>query len=161
MTVPLFLYSNLPMFFIALPQRLIIFSNARVISPRYLALFSAKTLRCTRLIHTPTNDSKSTLPEANSLPSQQLTLTHQGQERSENLSVPGFNPTGGGGGSGPGGSSVFQLTRSPLFDAALTTIIGIGMGELHILLKSGLTERQNISFFWRCCIYKVVQEECS
>jgi len=136
-------------------------TNARVISPRYLAVFSTKTLCRFRLIHTPTNDSKSTLSKAKPLPSQQLTLPHQAQERSENLSVPGFNPPGGGGGSGPGGSNVFQLTRSPLFDAALTTIIGIGMGELHILLKSDSTEWHYISFLWRCCIYKVVQEECS
>lgn len=156
------------MFPIAPPQRLILSvagPNARVISPRYLVIFSTKFLCRTRLIHTPTDDSKSTLPKAKakakSLPSQQLKLPHQAQERSENLSVPGFNPPGGGGGSGPGGSNVFQLTRSPLFDAALTTIIGIGMGELHMLLKSGSTEWHCVSFFWRCCIYKVVQEECS
>ena len=130
---------------IAPPQRLILSvagPNARVISPRCLVVFSKKFLCRTRLIHTPTDGSNPTLPKAKakSSPSQQLTLPHQAQERSENLSVPGFNPPGGGGGSGPGGSNVFQLTRSPLFDAALTTIIGIGMGELHMLLESGSTE---------------------
>lgn len=60
---------------------------------------------------------------------QQPQHRHQVQERSESLSVPGFNPPGGGGGPGPGGTSIFQLTRSPLFDAALTTIIGLGMGK--------------------------------
>jgi hypothetical protein len=54
---------------------------------------------------------------------------HEVQERTESLSVPGFNPPGGGGGPGPGGSSVFEMTGFPLFDAALTTIIGLGMGK--------------------------------
>lgn len=48
-------------------------------------------------------------------------------------STPGFNPPGGAGPNiGPGGSgSWFSITRSPLLDAALTTIIGLGMGDYH------------------------------
>ncbi|KAG6867793.1 hypothetical protein C0993_010988 [Termitomyces sp. T159_Od127] len=43
-------------------------------------------------------------------------------------SMPGFNPPGGAGPNiGPGGGSFFPLTKSPLLDAALTTIIGLGM----------------------------------
>ncbi len=108
-------------------QRLVLSTmghNGHVVSPRHLLI------RCARLVHTAANDNDQTPPKPRLLPSQRPTPRHQVQERSENLSVPGFNPPGGGGGPGPGGSNVFQLTRSPLFDAALTTIIGIGMGEL-------------------------------
>ncbi|KNZ74896.1 hypothetical protein J132_05895 [Termitomyces sp. J132] len=43
--------------------------------------------------------------------------------------MPGFNPPGGAGPNiGPSGSaSSFSFTRSPLLDAALTTVIGLGM----------------------------------
>ncbi|KAH8828391.1 hypothetical protein DL96DRAFT_1174418 [Flagelloscypha sp. PMI_526] len=52
---------------------------------------------------------------------------HKAQERNLDINIP-FNPPGGGGGPGPGGSGPsFQLTGSPLADAALTTIIGLGM----------------------------------
>ena len=113
-------------------QRLVLSTmghNGHVVSPRHLRVFS---IRRARLIHTAANDNNQTPPKPGLLPSQRPAPRHQVQERSENLSVPGFNPPGGGGGPGPGGSNVFQLTRSPLFDAALTTIIGIGMGELQI-----------------------------
>ena len=42
-----------------------------------------------------------------------------------------FNPPGGGGNlpGGSGSGSLFPITSSPLMDAALTTIIGLGMGE--------------------------------
>ncbi|KAF9451513.1 hypothetical protein P691DRAFT_699194 [Macrolepiota fuliginosa MF-IS2] len=88
-----------------------------------------------RSVHTPTSDNDPT-PSLAPKPkpfsqhhshSQTRQTRHEVQERTESLSVPGFNPPGGGGGPGPGGSSVFQITRSPLFDAALTTIIGLGM----------------------------------
>ncbi|KAF5355142.1 hypothetical protein D9756_005455 [Leucocoprinus leucothites] len=109
--------------------------NVHVISLPHLpkSSCSTRTLLTTRSVHTPTNDSEPTPSKPKPKPglphhiSQHPTPRHEVQERSEHLSVPGFNPPGGGGGPGPGGSSVFQLTRSPLFDAALTTIVGIGM----------------------------------
>ncbi|RDB25264.1 hypothetical protein Hypma_007594 [Hypsizygus marmoreus] len=54
-------------------------------------------------------------------------VRHEVHEKTAALSVP-FNPPGGGGGPGiGGGGSFFPLTSSPLLDAALTTIIGLGM----------------------------------
>ncbi|EEB98178.1 hypothetical protein MPER_02360, partial [Moniliophthora perniciosa FA553] len=45
----------------------------------------------------------------------------------ESISIP-FNPPGGGGGPNIGGTgSDRPITRSPLVDAALTTVIGLGM----------------------------------
>lgn len=53
---------------------------------------------------------------------------HEVHEGNAAINIP-FNPPGGGGGPGIGGSgSVFPLTSSPFLDAALTTIIGLGMG---------------------------------
>ncbi|KAF5393214.1 hypothetical protein D9757_000518 [Collybiopsis confluens] len=52
---------------------------------------------------------------------------HEVHEGSEAINVP-FNPPGGGGGPGPGGSGPsFQFTGSPFLDAALTTVVGLGM----------------------------------
>lgn len=60
-----------------------------------------------------------------------VTPRHQIQEGTAALNVP-FNPPGAPGGGpeigGSGSRSVFPLTKSPLFDAALTTIVGLGMG---------------------------------
>lgn len=57
---------------------------------------------------------------------------HEAHERNLDINVP-FNPPGGGGGPGIGGSgSSFNMTGSPLADAALTTIIGLGLGECNI-----------------------------
>lgn len=54
-------------------------------------------------------------------------------EHSEVINVP-FNLPGGGGGSGPGGSGgSFKFTGSPLADAALTTIVGLGMSKFFCL----------------------------
>lgn len=113
--------------------------HPRLISIHHVPKYGPKTkihaLR-SRSVHTPVNDNDpapsptpkpkpTTPPKTHSHPQPR----HEVQERTESLSVPGFNPPGGGGGPGPGGSSVFQITRSPMFDAALTTIIGLGMGE--------------------------------
>lgn len=58
---------------------------------------------------------------------------HEVHEGSVAINIP-FNPPGGGGGPGLGGSgSVFPLTNSPLLDAALTTVIGLGMGKSPIV----------------------------
>ncbi|KAJ3574930.1 hypothetical protein NP233_g1448 [Leucocoprinus birnbaumii] len=127
-----------PVFFMASLRRLVLPAagrRAHVISLRYLPKTSYPTrpLLTIRSVHTPANNSEPTPPKPKPKPlpphhtSQHPTPRHEVHERSEYLSVPGFNTPGGGGGSGPGGSSVFQLTRSPLFDAALTTVIGIGM----------------------------------
>ncbi|TFK44895.1 hypothetical protein BDQ12DRAFT_621361 [Crucibulum laeve] len=52
---------------------------------------------------------------------------HEAHEGSLSINVP-FNPPGSGGGPGPGGSGgSFPLTGSALVDAALTTIIGLGL----------------------------------
>ncbi|KAF9031203.1 hypothetical protein BDZ89DRAFT_1091397 [Hymenopellis radicata] len=51
---------------------------------------------------------------------------HEVHEGSSAINVP-FNPPGGGGGSGIGGTSLFAFTKNPFLDAALTTIIGLGM----------------------------------
>jgi len=54
---------------------------------------------------------------------------HEVHEGNAVLNVP-FNPPGAGGGPGIGGtSSAASLTGSALLDAALTTIIGLSMGE--------------------------------
>lgn len=47
----------------------------------------------------------------------------------ENLQLPVSFPGSPGGQGGAGGGGLFRLTKSPLFDAALTTFIGLGMGE--------------------------------
>ncbi|KAG6857194.1 hypothetical protein H0H87_008259 [Tephrocybe sp. NHM501043] len=52
---------------------------------------------------------------------------HEVHEGSAAVSIP-FNPPGGGAGPNIGGTgSTFSFTNSPLLDAALTTIIGLGM----------------------------------
>ncbi|KAH8115312.1 hypothetical protein DFH11DRAFT_1588582 [Phellopilus nigrolimitatus] len=45
----------------------------------------------------------------------------------ENLTLPVVFPGSPGGSGGSGGGGLFSITRSPLFDAALTTFIGLGM----------------------------------
>lgn len=107
---------------------------ARLSSHHFRPKYShkAKILPFVRSVHIPNNDNDPTPPQKlNQAPAPRTPHPprHEVQERTESLSVPGFNPPGGGGGPGPGGSSVFQITRSPMFDAALTTIIGLGMGE--------------------------------
>jgi len=52
---------------------------------------------------------------------------HEVHEATESLNLP-FNPPGGGP-NPPGGGMSFTFTRSPLFDAMLTTFIGLGAGE--------------------------------
>lgn len=55
------------------------------------------------------------------------TVRHEVHEGTAAMSIP-FNPPGGGGGPGVGGSgSLFPITNSPLIDAALTTLIGLGI----------------------------------
>ncbi|SJK97828.1 uncharacterized protein ARMOST_01083 [Armillaria ostoyae] len=51
---------------------------------------------------------------------------HEVQEGNAALNVP-FNPPGGGGGGGVGGTSVFAFTNNAFLDAALTTVMGLGM----------------------------------
>ncbi|KAG6920194.1 hypothetical protein DXG01_004963 [Tephrocybe rancida] len=52
---------------------------------------------------------------------------HEVHEGSAAVSIP-FNPPGGGAGPNVGGSGgTFSFTRWPLLDAALTTVIGLGM----------------------------------
>ncbi|KAK7045536.1 hypothetical protein VNI00_007368 [Paramarasmius palmivorus] len=52
---------------------------------------------------------------------------HEVHEGSESISIP-FNPPGAGGGPNIGGTgSDTPITRSPLLDAALTTVVGLGM----------------------------------
>lgn len=62
---------------------------------------------------------------------------HEVHEGTAALSV-GFNPSGGGIGSGPGGSS---STNGSLMDTVLATLVGLGIGKhsgffLGILLES-------------------------
>lgn len=53
----------------------------------------------------------------------------------DELTVPvSFPGAPGGGAGGPGGAGLFSITRSPLFDAALTTFIGLAMGSSYVLL---------------------------
>ena len=54
---------------------------------------------------------------------------HQVQEGSAALSIP-FNPPGGVSG-GVGGTPSFEFTKNPMFDAALTTLMGLGIGAPH------------------------------
>lgn len=61
----------------------------------------------------------------------------------DELTVPvSFPGAPGGGAGGPGGAGLFPITRSPLFDAALTTFIGLAMGSSCVLLP--FTERLNL-----------------
>ncbi|THH04314.1 hypothetical protein EW145_g5615 [Phellinidium pouzarii] len=49
-------------------------------------------------------------------------------QHNENLTLPlAFPGSPGGGSGGSGGGGLFPITRSPFFDAALTTLIGLGM----------------------------------
>lgn len=86
-------------------------------------------------VHTPTNDNNKTptaqktgptAPHRSLLPPRPRHEVHEG---TVSLSIAGTNPPGDGGGSGPGGSRIFEFGRSPLFDAFLTTAVGLGMGE--------------------------------
>ncbi|KAG5342614.1 hypothetical protein C0989_012119 [Termitomyces sp. Mn162] len=76
---------------------------------------------------TSTKQQPSGLDNRLSRPAEQNAL----HEREDSIasSMPGFNPPGGAGPNiGPSGSaSSFSFTRSPLLDAALTTVIGLGM----------------------------------
>ncbi|KAI5121443.1 hypothetical protein M0805_009552, partial [Coniferiporia weirii] len=47
--------------------------------------------------------------------------------RYENLTLPVAYPGSPGGSGSPGGGGLFPITRTPFFDAALTTFIGLGM----------------------------------
>lgn len=128
--------------------------HARVIS-RSLPNYVHPRLLPLRIqsIHTPANDNDPN-PPSTPKPKQRLAASshsqppkprHEVHERTESLSVPGFNPPGGGGGPGPGGTSVFEITRSPFFDAVLTTIIGLGMGKrFYAQIRSGLTDRTSV-----------------
>lgn len=77
----------------------------------------------------PPTAKKTTPPIHHPTPTNGQKVHHEVHEGSVAINIP-FNPPGGGAGPGLGGSgSVFPLTNSPLLDAALTTIIGLGMGE--------------------------------
>ena len=57
--------------------------------------------------------------------------TEDDPEYYSELTVPvSFPGAPGGGAGGPGGAGLFSITRSPLFDAALTTFIGLTMGTI-------------------------------
>jgi hypothetical protein len=118
--------------------------NARTIPHRFLAAqtshpkfsYPTKIPMGTSSVHIPANRNDPTPTPASKPklkpPRQPINPPpprHEVQERTESLNIPGFNVPGGGGGPGPGGTSIFQITRSPLFDAALTTIVGLGMSE--------------------------------
>ena len=89
------------------------------------------------LAQTPQNSSK---PSADNKPgptptqhsdSDTLNVRHEVHEGTSAVNIPApFNPPGSGGGVGIG--SVFPFTSSPLFDAALTTIVGLGLGKSFI-----------------------------
>lgn len=62
-------------------------------------------------------------------------VRHEVHEKNTAINIP-FNPPGGGGGPGIGGSgNVFPITSSPLMDAALTTIVGLAMGNYFIFQR--------------------------
>jgi hypothetical protein len=67
---------------------------------------------------------RTTPPIPHSTPANEQKAHHEVREGSVATNIP-FNPPGGGGG-------VFPLTSSPLLSAALTTIIGLGIGESSI-----------------------------
>ena len=50
----------------------------------------------------------------------------------DDLTLPVAFPGSPGGTGGAGGGGLFQITKTPLFDAALTTIIGLGMGAFFV-----------------------------
>jgi hypothetical protein len=57
-------------------------------------------------------------------------VRHEVHEKTAAINIPFNPPGGGGGGPNPGGiGGSFDSTRSPLADAALTTIVGLGMGN--------------------------------
>jgi|SRR6266540_7267609 len=83
----------------------------------------------------PTTKKPATLvpsPSSVSKPKPQQPLTrHEVHEGTEALNVP-YNPPGGGPGANiPGGGLSFSFTKFPLFDAMLTTFIGLGAGEFQ------------------------------
>lgn len=60
---------------------------------------------------------------------QQPQTRHEVHEGTEALNFP-YNPPGGGpGANAPGGGFSFSFTKFPLFDAMLTTFIGLGAGK--------------------------------
>ncbi|KAL0570951.1 hypothetical protein V5O48_011008 [Marasmius crinis-equi] len=88
----------------------------------------------TRPFSTPTPNDPDSAPTRKSQPQHRVSpnatshsARHEVHEGSESINIP-FNPPGGGAGPNIGGTgSSFSITRSPMMDAALTTIIGLGM----------------------------------
>ena len=65
------------------------------------------------------------IPPRRPAPRQDDTASHV-----DDLTLPVAFPGSPGGTGGAGGGGLFRMTRSPMFDAALTTFIGLGIGEL-------------------------------
>lgn len=68
----------------------------------------------------------------------------------------GFNPSGGGIGSGPGGSS---SANASLTDTVFATLVGLGIGKSNFFLSTFILTIC-FSFRWWGCVSPVVQVEC-
>jgi len=78
----------------------------------------------------PKTTKPATLAASVSKPIPQPQTRHEVHEGTEALNFP-YNPPGGGpGANAPGGGGFsFSFTKFPLFDAMLTTFIGLGAGK--------------------------------
>jgi hypothetical protein len=81
---------------------------------------------------------------------------HSAQDGNVALNIP-FNAAGGSGGpvnAGLGGGGIFKFTKSPMFDAALTTIVGLGMGTCLSVTSFGTDNPGSIC--WWHSLHRVV-----
>ena len=83
------------------------------------------------------------------------------KQHSDNLVLPVAFPGSPGGQGGSGGGGLFSITRSPLFDAALTTFIGLGMGKSISSDCTSLVDFYTLlkSVCWWCRVHFLVQVE--
>ena len=81
---------------------------------------------------------------------------HSAQDGNVALNIP-FSAAGGSGGpvnAGLGGGGIFRFTKSPMFDAALTTIVGLGMGMCFSVDNFETDNPRSIC--WRHSLHRMV-----
>jgi len=122
----------IPIFSTLRANSLSLFTNPRGHS---ILLLPRNPARTVRLYTHPTGQPEHTKSTSNPRKPKKHSPTpanarHEVHEGTETLNVP-FNPPGGGP-TGPGGGFSFSFTKFPLFDALLTTFIGLGAGILPL-----------------------------